>query len=268
VSKSAEADLIAIDQLAGLWRRTLLALPDGSEDTTTEVRWLQGPGLYADLRQPANRPSFAGVRRLRDLDRRQIDWLARQEGFAGRLVEAGDCVEWLRDIDFQPPSLVADAGRLRFEGGVMVEEGRDVPYLEHWTRPDGPARSSAALALRSAEAGEKAMLVVADDRFMFARARPNALPRGLRLGDLAAAASLEAAQDMLDCEIAFGPVGGGAFTIAASSLPFREGVPLGLRRIDAETIATTDLGPGGEIIERVWRVVARESAGDGQGLIP
>jgi hypothetical protein len=45
-----------LDQLVGLWRRSLIRLPDGTEDRTTEVHWLQGMSRYVDLRQPAGRP--------------------------------------------------------------------------------------------------------------------------------------------------------------------------------------------------------------------
>jgi hypothetical protein len=77
--------MITMDALPGLWRRSLLAWADGRRDTTTRVHWLQGPSLYADLRQPEARPSFAGVTGFDDLDTTQIAWMARQEAFAGRL---------------------------------------------------------------------------------------------------------------------------------------------------------------------------------------
>ena len=31
-----------IEDMAGLWRRALIAWPDGRQDTTTFVSWLQG----------------------------------------------------------------------------------------------------------------------------------------------------------------------------------------------------------------------------------
>jgi hypothetical protein len=63
--------------LRGLWTRSLIAWPDGRRDTTTSVRWLQGPEIYIDLRQPANRPDFSGVGALRCAN--------RMAGHAGRL---------------------------------------------------------------------------------------------------------------------------------------------------------------------------------------
>jgi hypothetical protein len=32
----------AVAELRGLWQRSLIVLPDGGRDATTEVRWLQG----------------------------------------------------------------------------------------------------------------------------------------------------------------------------------------------------------------------------------
>jgi hypothetical protein len=42
---------VTLNDLPGVWRRSLLAWPDGTRDTTTTVLWVQGPTLYADLRQ-------------------------------------------------------------------------------------------------------------------------------------------------------------------------------------------------------------------------
>src|SRR5580765_2420592 len=101
-----------VGKLGGLWRRSLIARADGTRDTDTWVRWLQGPGGYIDLRQPAGRPDFTGVRCLRDLTMTQLDWLAAQDGFAGQLLVHDGVFEWRRDIDFQPPGPTPDRGWL------------------------------------------------------------------------------------------------------------------------------------------------------------
>ena len=213
-----------IAELTSLWRRTLIAWPDGRRDTTTAVRWLQGPQLYVDLRQPADRPSFARVHGLRDLTREQLEWLARQEGFAGELTCDGRYFEWRRDIDFQPPAPLPDSGSLRFEGELMIEEGRDLPYIEHWRREVQPMDPVGALRLRERESERTAILVRVGTRFMYARARQAPLPQGGRLLErVHAAASIGAAQDFVDCEISFGSIGAGVWRIEHSSLPFREG---------------------------------------------
>src|SRR5664279_1626421 len=104
----------SIAELRGLWRRSMIAWPDGTRDTTN-VRWLQGLRSYIDLRQPMPVPDFPGVRSLADLSIDDCAWLAKQQGFAGHLGFDGGCFEWQRSIDFQPRKLHADAGSLHWD---------------------------------------------------------------------------------------------------------------------------------------------------------
>ena len=103
-------DSVLMTECSGLWRRTVLIDSDGSHDTSTGVAWLQGITAYADTR-----------------------------GFAGRLSQHDDVFEWQRLIDIQPPGPFPDAGRMRWEAGVLVEVGVHEDYVEHWVRDDGPA---------------------------------------------------------------------------------------------------------------------------------
>ena len=93
--------IASVFSLQGLWRRSLLAWPGRPSDTTTSVRWLQGPHAYIDLRQPTPLPDFSQVRSREDLTFEDCLWLARQEGFAGHLHFDGRHFEWVREIDFQ-----------------------------------------------------------------------------------------------------------------------------------------------------------------------
>ncbi len=113
-----------VHEVRGVWRRSLLLRPDGTRDTTGFVVWMQGTRHFVDLRQPADRPRFDGPD---NLTAPQLAWLARQEGFAGELVQDGEFVEWRRALDFQPPSGSPDSARLWFEGATLVEEGRHAP---------------------------------------------------------------------------------------------------------------------------------------------
>lgn len=242
--------MLAVCDLQGLWRRTLLAWPDGRRDETTDVAWLQGPSLYADLRTPPDRPDFSNVASLDDLTGPQIAWLATQEGFAGRFVAIGDVFEWRRELDFQPPGPVPDVGALHMEGDHMVETGVHLPYIEHWRR--GPrAETGGALRLSSADDGRPAFLVVAGSAFIFARARAATLEGGTLADHAAAAPDLAAARALIDCEISLGDVDGGAFRIRRSTLPFREGATLEPTLAgDALTFAQGS----------VWQVTEREGA--------
>jgi hypothetical protein len=210
--------------LAGLWRRVLIAWPNGRRDETTMVHWLQGPSLYADLRQPADRPGFRAITCLRHLNPEHVAWLARQEGFAGVLRFDGSAFEWQRPIDFQPRSLHADAGRLWFEGALLIEQGRDVAYTEHWQRESPAGQPCAAARLRDMDTGCAGFVIRVGVTFMIARGRSAALPPHHTLGDLVVgAACLQDAQDIVDCEISLGRVDRSGWLVEHSSLPFKEG---------------------------------------------
>ena len=100
---------VLMTECSGLWRRTLLIAGDGSRDVSTDVAWLQGITAYVDTR-----------------------------GFAGRLGQHGDVFEWQRLIDIHPPGPFPDAGRMRWDAGVLIEVGVHEDYVEHWVRDDGP----------------------------------------------------------------------------------------------------------------------------------
>jgi len=114
-----------IRDLIGLWQRSLVVWPDGTRDTTTCVRWLQGREMFVDLRQPASLPDFRHALSIDDLSMRDCACLATQQGFAGRLRFDGRHFEWARQIDFQPESRLADAGSLECQPDVLVERGRE-----------------------------------------------------------------------------------------------------------------------------------------------
>lgn len=216
-----------LGDLAGLWRRSLIAWPDGRRDEATQVFWLQGPSFYADLRVPPARPDFSGATSLNDLDWPQIRWLATQEGFAGSLSFDGTYFEWQREIDFQPLTAIPDAGRLWFADGMLIEEGRYVPYIEYWHRDVIPAPSlSAAASFTSRAKGQNAMLVRAGDWMMLALGRRVVLPNGTSLAECVNAASIEDARVLVDLETSIAASTPDGWRIVKSSLPFREGQTL------------------------------------------
>lgn len=212
-----------LSDMPGMWRRTLITHADGTRDTTTQVRWLQGPTLFVDLRQGVALPDFPNLRGLNDLSHEDCAALALQAGFAGRLEFDGDCFEWRRRIDFQPRA-GTDAGRLWWDGEVLIEAGRDVPYTEHWLRdPSVGLRPLSGLRLRDTQTGVAAQIVQVGTVFMLARDRAVVLPEGPTLAEcVAGAASLAEARALLDCEITLGAGGfGPAPVILASTQPWR-----------------------------------------------
>jgi hypothetical protein len=250
-----------IELLSGLWRRSLIAWPDGRRDTATWVNWLQGENLYIDLRQPIGRPDFAGVGCLAQLGDTQLAWIARQEGFAGTLRYVEGVFEWQREIDFQPATAHADRGHLRFEHGRLVEEGANLPYVEHWQRETLAAGPLWAVKFADANDGRHGFLLRHGGIFMYARGRSAALPSGRALSDLVAqASSLQAAQDLIDCEISQGTVASAEWVIRRSSLPFREGHPLDPRFVAGApaSLVVRDVSRAGRGIERRLEIIERE----------
>lgn len=123
---------------AGLWRRTLLRDADGSRDTETDVRWLQGITAYVDSR-----------------------------GFAGTLSQRGDVFHWHRTVDLQPPGPYPDEGSMRWRDGLLVETGVHADYVEHWVRDSSAATPCGAMFL-VAPNGETGVLLRVGRQFGWA----------------------------------------------------------------------------------------------------
>jgi hypothetical protein len=257
-----------LDPRGSHWRRSLIVWPDGRRDDTSAVDWLQGPTLYIDLRRPADRPDFAAMPRLDDLGWNAVTWLARQEGFAGRLQFDGECFEWERVIDYQPKSVTPDIGRLWLENGVMIEQGRDIPYVEHWHRQDGARAPCAAVRLRQQGQDSEGFIVRLGPTFMYARARTVATQAGLSLSEcVARARSLTYARALIDFEISIGRIEASGWIITRSTLPFRERQQLTIAApVSRERIRITDIAASGDATVRDWDIL--EAEGDVQAIVP
>jgi hypothetical protein len=247
---------VPLAELAGVWSRTMYVRSDGTVDDTTEVTWVQAGPSYVDLRQPARRPGLSDATCLRDLTFEHVTWLATQEGFAGYLRADDRAAEWERLVDMQPAS-PPDVGRLSWRGDVLLEEGVDLPYVEHWQRL-AASDDLAGLRLVDPANGTVAVLARVGETFGFARSRevriggPPATP-----GRVAAARDLRAAQDLVNIELSIGTVSSGRWTIERSSLPFRVGADLAVA-VDGAVCHTRELTPDGEERPREWRVVAAD----------
>lgn len=243
----------APDWLTGLWRRESMERADGSLDRTTRVFWGQTGNLFVDIRVPADRPLPTGCRGFRDLGLEQLLQLADQQAFAGHVEfdDEGLC-NWIRHIDYQPDAGRPDRGRLTREGDILHERGAadsviGLAYHEVYRRENAGAGRRLALRLEAATgapfggaAAKEAILVVLDDRFLFARARPRRLPRAKSLRLLAeeAAGDRDLLESYLDCEISLGWLDE-PWRIGLSTLPWREGA-----RLFAPGRATLDAAGG------------------------
>ena len=226
------------ERLQGLWRRTRLRVPAGSgavlDDRRTQVWWLQTPHWHADLRVPADRPSFDGVGSLADCSTAQLRWLLTQEGFAGiTRVEgvADDTVaacRWHRLID-HAESRVADVGGLRFDADGMDEWGLEADYDERWIAEDcGPGWSAEGSADEPPGTRLSRLRIRVGRWQMTLRARQldAASTRTVRHAvatdqPIAREALLAAA----DCEISLAEQVGGDWRVRRSTLPWLEGRP-------------------------------------------
>jgi hypothetical protein len=250
-----EGPVVEISDTFGLWERSLIAWPDGRRDTTTYVGWLQGPALFADLRQPIGAPSFEGVACLNDLGPAHFGWLARQEGFAGRFVHDGTCFEWQRIIDFQCTSVYSDAGHLNFEGETLVELGRDIPYIEHWHRATPDVSPHYAMRMQDQD-GRQGFIVRAGAIFIYVRDRSKPLEFNASLPDIIRDSTADEARALLDCEISLGRVDAQNWMIERSSLPYRVGKNLSVMfAADQPNVTVADILDNGTAFTRQWAIV-------------
>ena len=242
--------------LHGVWRRTLVLEEDGSTDRSTAVLWLQGPSLFADLRQPYGLAESVEGACLDELDRPQLLALCGQRAFAGTLLEDQDVFSWVRRIDLHPPAPLPDAGTLHWQGGVLVEEGLHEAYVEHWERVERPTGGAAAALLEDPQDGCTGVLVRAGSWFGYARDRsvplrtpsPPLVEQVLGCGRRAEAAAL------LDCEVSLGRIRADRWEITRSTLPHRVGVDLEPQlRPAGDGLRILDTDPRGRPWPRAWR---------------
>jgi hypothetical protein len=263
----------SLADLQGLWARSLIAWPDGRQDTTTKVVWLQGKAGYIDLRQPADLPGFASVRCLNDLTWDDCRALAAQQGFAGTLREDGAAFVWERELDYQPAEPTPDSGFLAWQGTTLVETGRHQPYVEHWHReaaaPDDGMdfaqphgwQASDGVLLRLSERGARssAMALRVGPYFMFAQAAAFAAETkgaSTLVEAVERADTLSAARALVACEISFGHLrgAGGLPVILRSTLPWRVGCSFHLSSMAEGTLATPGQDADGRLCTQLWDV--------------
>ena len=247
----------ALADLHGAWRRTLVREADGSTDDATAI-WLQGPALFADLRQPPGLAGMVGRSHPKDLDRPQLLALCGQKAFAGTLVPDGDAFSWVRRIDLHPPAPLPDAGTLRWDGEVLVEEGLHEAYLEHWELIEGsPDGSPAAALLDDPQEGCTGVLVRVGSWFGYARDRslPLRTPLAPLVEQVLGCGERAAAAALLDCEVSIGRVRADRWEIVRSTLPHRVGVHLepGLNPA-GDRLRIRDTDPQGRSRPRDWHL--------------
>jgi hypothetical protein len=187
--------------LRGVWRRTYYRGPDGVEDTSGSVYWVQTNSLFADVRIPEAILRMQHHSGLGGYAKSELMSLATARGFAGHAVVDKDICRWHRPIDFQPPSGFADAGRLRLERNELWEYGLDVDYVETYRRiADGSTRLAAFSLQNDSREG---ILAIVDEWIIRALGRRQMLPPAPSLQAFIAkqAESARIIEDAFDCEV-------------------------------------------------------------------
>lgn len=234
------------------FERTLLARPGAIPDTTTRVTWLQGERLYCDLRRPATLPTVTAST-LAEMEIDDLVALASQDGFAGRLLDSSNHVEWERAVSFHPLGPTPDAGTLEaLDTDTLVEHGVFEEYTEHWRITDVSPDIEEYL-LEDVETGATAVLVRVGECFAFGRSRDHAIGSEPLVEQILGAATVSDARALLDCEIAVGRIEDSRWTISASTLPYRSG--RNLHPVFGHEIRTRDTTFDGTSITRRWRSV-------------
>jgi len=195
------------------------------EDTTTQVYWMQTQSWHADIRVPADRPSFTGKTSLDQLNRAELMELAKQQGFCGTTVVDEDICRWLRRYDFQPPSGANDIGRMEFDGpDRLLEYGVEADYFEIWERLPGSKGMTSAVQV----VDDPLALVLSTGAYVLSvRPRATKLPTASNLTTFLEGKNGRILREALDFEISFGRrVSADAGRIELSTLPWMTGLEI------------------------------------------
>jgi hypothetical protein len=210
---------VTAKSLLGVWTRRFIRRPDGSEDSATNVWWLQANSHFADVRFPTARPTFHGVLTLSECSDFHRGWLSTQEGFSGSLVNTDNAWQWVREIDYQPPRDSRDIASLTYSDSnvnLLTEKGIDEPYIELWERiDDASSTHGKAFVLRRRNSRGHALLVALGQHFILAVDHRKTTSQSVRI-------------DPLNMEVSHGLRAGpiSQWTITDSTFPWREGKPV------------------------------------------
>jgi hypothetical protein len=223
------------DWALGCFRRRCITYFDGTEDTTTEVLWLQSRGLTADFRRRGSSPrapSLAAIERLPEPERMA---LARVEGGIARTRWDGRHMTWTGWEAFQNHAKWPEPGRLERVGSCLVEHAPSGAYVEDWrVEPCGPGPLIGLWLIDERDRGSGVSvhrgggLIVCGQRAAFVRGRPAPLPPGERLEALVVGerATRERLAAVFSCDAAFAEARGDTFLVTHATLPWREGSAL------------------------------------------
>jgi hypothetical protein len=203
----------------GCFRRRAITFSTGETDTETLVLWLQTRGLTADLRLPPRaldpRGDAAGI-----------------EGGLARTRWDGRAMHWSEWTSFQTHDRWPEPGVLFRVGDCLIERAPSGAYVEDWRlqpSEDGPLVGLRLIEEREVPGGavrhRGGGLVVCGRHAALVLGRPAPLPVAGTVADLVAAHGRDPAlmRALFAFEASYGTGAAGAFTVAASTNPLREG---------------------------------------------
>ena len=215
----------------GVWKREWEK--DGKSPPTEDriVRDVQTPSIFGSVRIPLARPKITATS-FAELDDAQLAALLEQKGFAGTATFKGDVAVWRRDIDFRPPNTPDTARLSQASPTTVLEVALDGESSELWWNLAPGETRFIGIEDRKGERLER-LLAVVGDHFVYARNRAKDLPRAESLAALAQGKSRAEIVELLDCELSYGFVRGGAqpWVIVHSTIPWREGQVLDVDEI-------------------------------------
>lgn len=269
VYKSLYGSATVPEKMIGCWERLYIRFSEGTEDKTTRVIWLQTLSGVADIRIAASRPNLRGRRGFGDCSKDELLKLAEQDCFCGVTLFDPDAkpfptASWPKEaylFRFQPVITFPEPGWIVWQdsGSCMIERAPSGAYEEDWRLQSGSRSFAAHLTKR--DAATTTCLYVAGEHAIYARNRAVDLPSDKTLLEIARDTKYDRGrlQELVNCDFSYGrrTQSGGDFKIEISTLPWREGQPLGVPWVEALTSKAVNVGDLvlGEnwTVESLWR---------------
>jgi hypothetical protein len=252
------------EKMIGCWERLDIRFSDGTEDKSARVIWLQTLSGVGDIRIAASRPNLRGRKGFGDCSKDELLKLAEQDCFCGVTLFDPDAkpfptASWPKEaylFRFQPVITFPEPGWIEWQnsGTCIIEKAPSGAYEEDWRLQSGSRSFAAHLTKR--DASTTTCLYVAGEHAIYARNRADDLPSDKTLLELARDAKYDRdrLQELLDCEFSYARRAqpGGGYTIEVSTLPWREGHPLGCSWVEALTSKATNID--GLVLGEEWTV--------------
>jgi hypothetical protein len=222
------------DLMLGCWRRAWIEYSDGRRDDTSTVVWLQTESLMVDVRVAAERSDLSHRRSLDECSVEELRIIASADASSG-FTDCGPPIvgtDGLRaatatwhtrghGVNFQPVSAFPEPGLMTWndEATVMFEHAPSGAYVEEWRLVPG-SRDPLTVTNIDDETIYRAGPVV-----VFVRDRRVPIPRAARLPELLDeyVSDRPMMEALLDCEFSVAERRGNEWTIATSTLPWRQG---------------------------------------------